>query len=78
MCQFCEVKEPLDSVAEEWLMNEENIDLGGLGHLMTGLAVLPESKKLDFTLHHVVDDIFGELYATHIPIKYCPICGREL
>lgn len=77
MCKFCECVDNVNCVAENWLFDEK-VCIGTLGDLITGLVVIPETKSLDFGIQVAYDNVSHEVFAKNVPIKYCPMCGREL
>ena len=75
MCEYCETKEPLDSLAEKWLFDEV-VDIG-IAQLAFGGVIHPAKKRLNINVvtHPVIE---RELLGKPIEIRFCPMCGREL
>ena len=75
MCEFCELRDPLDSLAEKWLFDYPvNLNIAQVNF---GAVIFPSRKQLDISVvsSPVID---REILTEHININYCPMCGREL
>ena len=75
MCEFCELRDPLDSLAEKWLFDfPVNLSIAQVNF---GAVIFPSRKQLDISVVSapVID---REILTEHININYCPMCGREL
>lgn len=77
MCDFCTKREQLDSVSKEFILDRK-IDIGFLGTLHESIIILPDEKAFDICTVHALNRSIISEEATHVPIKFCPMCGREL
>lgn len=75
MCDFCELKAPLDSLASKWLFDYP-VDLG-VAEVSFGAVIAPERKQLDISVvpTPVID---REILSERVSISYCPVCGRKI
>ena len=71
MCEYCELKEPLDTWGEHII--DEELNLGAIGKLFLWNAVNCKNKQLTLAYMFNCD---GDSF--DVPIKYCPMCGRKL
>ena len=75
MCKYCEIENPLDSLAAKWLFDEK-VD-AGMAQLAFGGVIHPEQKSLHLSV--VTSPVITkELLTEQIDIKFCPMCGRKL
>lgn len=71
MCEYCELKEPLDTWGEHII--DEELNLGAMGELNLWSAVNCKYNQLTLAYMFKYD---GDSF--EIPIRYCPMCGRNL
>lgn len=59
-----------------WSGLEEKVNLGILGEGSLQVSVNDSKKAMEVVV--VPPDTSSELYEWDFPVKYCPMCGRQL
>lgn len=70
MCEYCELKEPLDTWGERLI--DESIHIGLIRDFTFWNAINVRSNQLTLAYDCIIE---GDI---DIPINYCPMCGRKL
>ena len=73
LCEYCHGPDDLTEVPDKWVINE-NLDVV-LTNINFGAYVFPLHKCLTV---YIDNANLKTLLSKEIPIKFCPMCGREL
>lgn len=78
-CKYCITTDELCSIADEWLASVQ-VEKLVQGPLVHGACINVNKKVMEINLvpQNGSDYGFSELSVIEVPIKYCPVCGREL